>query len=227
MSNGAETRIKRSQIKILTAAEDVFLRNGFVGTNMDAVAKHAGVSKQTVYARFNSKEALFIQVVEQMTGSAACDIGEDVEDNFEGKSVKDFFINAAIDQLSVVMTPRLMRLRRMVIGEVERFPELGESLYEHGPQRSIRRIAKAVAHYGRVGELQETDPYTAAAHFNWLVMGAPINSAMMLGDKSIPAKNELESHAREAANIFLAAFSAEEPSRRNANSISDTDIRGR
>ncbi|WP_299919671.1 TetR/AcrR family transcriptional regulator [uncultured Roseobacter sp.] len=206
MSNGAETRIKRSQIKILTAAEDVFLRNGFVGTNMDAVAEQAGVSKQTVYARFKSKEALFIQVVEQMTGGAAHDIGEDVEDDFEGTSVEDFLTNAAIDQLSIVMTPRLMRLRRMVIGEVERFPELGKSLYENGPQRSIRRIAKAIAHYSRLGELRETDPYTAATHFNWLVMGGPTNAAMLLGDTAIPSERALTKHARESVEIFLAAF---------------------
>lgn len=206
MSNGAETRIKRSEIKILTAAEDVFLRNGFVGTNMDAVAEQAGVSKQTVYARFKSKEALFIQVVEQMTGGAAHDIGEDVEDDFEGTSVDDFLTNAAIDQLLIVMTPRLMRLRRMVIGEVERFPELGKSLYDNGPQRSIRRIAKAIAHYSRLGELGETDPYTAATHFNWLVMGGPTNAAMLLGDKGIPSKRDLTKHARESVEIFLAAF---------------------
>ena len=208
MSNGAETRIKRSQAKILTAAETVFLRNGFMGTNMDVVAEEAGVSKQTVYAHFKSKEALFIQVVEQMTGGAAHDIGEDIEDDFEGKSVQDFLIKAANDQLSIVMTPRLMRLRRMVIGEVERFPELGKSLYDNGPQRSIKRIAKAIAHYSRLGELRETDPYNAATHFNWLVMGAPTNAAMLLGDTAIPPKRDLVKHARQSVEIFLAAFAA-------------------
>lgn len=211
MSNGAKTRIKRSQAKILTAAENVFLRNGFMCTNMDAVAEKAGVSKQTVYAHFKSKEALFIQVVEQMTGGAAHDIGEDVEDDYEGRSVRDFLTNAAIDQLIVVMTPRLMRLRRMVIGEVERFPELGKSLYDNGPQRSIGRIAKAIAHYSRLGELRETDPYKAATHFNWLVMGAPTNAAMLLGDTAIPSKAELRNHARESVEIFLAAFAAASP----------------
>ncbi|WP_206680519.1 TetR/AcrR family transcriptional regulator [Neoaquamicrobium sediminum] len=68
MSNGAATRTRRSREKIIAAAEEVFLHNGFLGANMDTVAEHAGVSKQTVYAHFHSKEALFIQVVEAMTG---------------------------------------------------------------------------------------------------------------------------------------------------------------
>ncbi len=205
MANGAETRIKRSREKILAAAEDVFLRHGFLGANMDAVADEAGVSKQTVYAHFKSKEALFIQVVEHMTGGAAHDIGEDVDDDFEGISAESFFIRVAIDQLLVVMTPRLMRLRRMVIGEVERFPELGRSLYENGPMRSIKRLATAIAHYSAVGELHCTDPKSAAISLNWLIMGGPTNAAMMLGDVGIPSKPELEAHARESVRIFLTS----------------------
>ena len=44
MSNGAGTRIRESKAKILSAAEDVFLRSGFLGANMDSVAEAAGVS---------------------------------------------------------------------------------------------------------------------------------------------------------------------------------------
>ncbi len=97
MSNGAETRVRRSREKILAAADEAFLHCGFLGANMDAVADAAGVSKQTVYAHCKSKEALFIQVVEQMTGGAAHLIGEDVDDDSEGFYAEEFFIRVAID----------------------------------------------------------------------------------------------------------------------------------
>ncbi len=173
---------------------------------MDTVADAAGVSKQTVYSHGQSKEALFIQVVERMTGGAAQDIGEDKEDTFEGISAKQFFLEAATQQLLVVMTPRLMRLRRMVIGEVERFPELGRSLHENGVGRTVARYTRAVAHYTTIGELISSDHKAAATLFNWLVMGEPTNSAMFLGDAGIPSKAELEAHARESVRVFLAAF---------------------
>ena len=206
MSNGAATRIRRSREKILSAAEDVFLRQGFLGTNMDVVADKAGVSKQTVYAHFKSKEALFIEVVEAMTGGAAEEIGEDLEDVFDDRQVKDYLLGVAIDQLTVVMTPRLMRLRRMVIGEVERFPEMGKSLYVNGPIRSIKRLTRAIDHYTQVGELSALDPHNAAIQFNWIVMGAPTNAAMLLGDAGIATERELRSHAQEAVRIFLCAY---------------------
>ncbi|WP_075998182.1 TetR/AcrR family transcriptional regulator [Salaquimonas pukyongi] len=209
MSNGAETRIRRSREKILAAAEEVFLRHGFLGTNMDAVADKAGVSKQTVYAHFKSKEALFIEVVEAMTGGAAQEIGEYLEDSFGDRPVAEYLLEVAADQLTIVLTPRLMRLRRMVIGEVERFPELGKSLYLNGPKRSIDRLARACEHYTRTGELNTPDPQKAAIQFNWIVMGAPTNAAMLLGDDGIPGQEELRNHAREAVRIFLCAYAME------------------
>ncbi len=196
MTNGTETRLRRSRHKILSAAEDVFLRHGFLGANMDAVANVAGVSKQTVYAHCKSKEALFIQVVERMTGAAAHDIGQDKQDTFEDISAEQFFLDAATQQLLVVMTPRLMRLRRMVIGEVERFPELGRSLHENSVERSVARYTRAVKHFSSIGELLCEDHAAAANHFNWLLMGAPTNSAMFLGDAGIPSKAALKAHAR-------------------------------
>ena len=122
MANGATTRMRRSREKILAAAEEVFLGNGFLGANMDAIAETAGVSKQTVYSHFDSKEALFLEVIATMTGGAAEEIGETVEEVFDDRAVGDYLLNLAIDQLEVVMTPRLMQLRRMVIGEAGRFP---------------------------------------------------------------------------------------------------------
>ncbi|KJS21225.1 MAG: TetR family transcriptional regulator [Hoeflea sp. BRH_c9] len=206
MSNGAATRVRRSREKILAAAEQVFLHSGFLGANMDAIAETASVSKQTVYARFQSKEALFLEVIAAMTGGAARAIGEHTEDALDDSPVRDYLTAVALDQLSIVMTPRLMQLRRMVIGEAERFPELGRSLYENGPLVSIRRIARALGHYISIGQIRECDPHLAATQFNWMVMGAPTNAAMLLGDSGIPSQSELHAHALEAVRIFLSAY---------------------
>src|ERR1700760_1757113 len=49
--------------QILMAARELFLNGGYGSTSMDAVAKHAGVSKSTLYAHFENKEQLFGAVV--------------------------------------------------------------------------------------------------------------------------------------------------------------------
>ncbi|MCY1239858.1 pyrimidine utilization regulatory protein R [compost metagenome] len=70
LSNGAKTRMERTRKGIVAAASDLFLKHGFLGTNMDEIAATAEVSKQTVYSHFQSKEALFLEVVRSMTGGA-------------------------------------------------------------------------------------------------------------------------------------------------------------
>ncbi|PSJ54356.1 TetR/AcrR family transcriptional regulator [Pseudaminobacter soli (ex Li et al. 2025)] len=210
MSNGAATRIRRSREKILAAAEDIFLRLGFLGSNMDMIAERAGVSKQTVYAHFKSKEALFIEVVKAMTAGAANKIGKDVEEVFDGRLVEEYLLDVAIAHLAIVLTPRLMRLRRMVIGEVERFPELGRSLYLNGPIRSIKQFTRALEHYASIGQIETAEPEAAATHFNWLVMGGPTSAAMLLGDEGIPGKAKLRAHAQEAVRIFLCAYATDD-----------------
>lgn len=206
MTQGAQTRIRRSREKIVTAAEAIFLRKGFLGTNMDEVATAAGVSKQTVYSHFGSKEALFLDVIEAMTGGSNAAIRPVFETPPEDRPVDAFLLDFATRQLTTVLTPRLMQLRRLVIGEAGRFPELGQALYENGPGHSIRWLAHSLEAYAGRGELVVPDPIEAARAFNWLVMGEPTNAAMFLGDAGIPGRAYLERHAAESVRIFLAAF---------------------
>ena len=56
-------RSARKRRAILDAATEVFLKSGYLGTNMDEIAALSSVSKQTVYKHFSSKEALFIEIV--------------------------------------------------------------------------------------------------------------------------------------------------------------------
>jgi len=45
------------------------------------------------------------------------------------------------------------------------------------------------------------DPRAAASHFNWLVMGEPVSSAMLLGDEAIPEPAALRRHAADAVRL--------------------------
>ncbi|PSH62621.1 TetR family transcriptional regulator [Phyllobacterium brassicacearum] len=206
MISGVKTRVERTQGSIISAAADLFLKHGFLGTNMDEIAATAKVSKQTVYAHFQGKEALFLEIVRGMTGEAGDELQEQVADPEPDLPIEHFLLDFADRQLSIVMTPRLMQLRRLVIGEAERFPELGKALHERGPGRSIGRLAKAFARYQERGQIKAHDVHAAASFFNWLVMGAPVNDAMLLGNGAIPQPDALQAHAREAVRIFLAAY---------------------
>lgn len=198
----------RKRQAILGAAEAVFLRDGYQGANMDELAARSGVSKQTIYAHFGSKEALFVALVSSMTALAADEVHDEVPDPATRDELPTFLTDYAERQLTAVLTPRILQLRRLVIGEVGRFPELAHALWDAGPTRALTSMAARFRRLASSGWLEAGDPDLAASSFNWLVMSKPLNEAMLLGDPAVPGPAELRRHCVEATRIFLAAYGA-------------------
>lgn len=195
----------RKRAAILAAATEIFLKGGYLGTNMDEIAALSGVSKQTVYKNFASKEALFVAVVGDMT-NATGDRVHNEPDPVDGASLSTYLEDYAHRQLRIVLTPQVMQLRRLVIGEVSRFPDLARVLYERGPLRAMTTLAELFARLAARGLLVIEDPMEAASHFNWLVMSQALNQAMLLGDDGIPDAQALHRQATAGVRVFLAAY---------------------
>ncbi|MFL5869487.1 MAG: TetR/AcrR family transcriptional regulator [Solirubrobacterales bacterium] len=201
----APTRSQRKHQAILDAATELFLRDGYQGTTMDAIAGRAGVSKQTVYKHFADKRQLFSEIV-LGTVDAAGDPVDDQRAGLERSEDLEADLRAlARRQLEGVLEPRLLALRRLVIGELGRFPELGRAFYERGFGRSAAALAIAFGRLADAGKLEVDDPELAAAQFNWLILSAPVNRAMLLGDDGIPSRDELDAHVDAGVLAFLAA----------------------
>jgi TetR/AcrR family transcriptional repressor of mexJK operon len=205
-ATGEEPRSIRKRAAILDAATTVFLRNGYVGTSMDEIAALAQVSKQTVYKHFADKESLFIAIVDAAVEAAGDPVWEDATALAGADDPAPALRALARRQLEQVMQPRLMQLRRLVIGEANRFPQLGRAFYEQGAGRSVAALAAAFERLTARGMLRADEAEVAAAHFNWLVMSAPVNRAMLLGDDAIPDGGELNRCAESGVRAFLAAY---------------------
>jgi TetR/AcrR family transcriptional repressor of mexJK operon len=202
----ASGRTERKRQAILDAATELFLQHGFLGANMDELAARAEVSKQTVYKQFENKEALFIAIVGRMTGAAGDEVQREIADLGEQDDPERQLLAYAEQQLLIVLTPRLMQLRRLVIGEANRFPALGRALHAGGPGRAVAGLAQALRRWTDRGLLDIQDTAAAASHLNWLIMGEPVNNAMFLGDASIPDAEALRRHAGEGVRVFFAAY---------------------
>jgi TetR/AcrR family transcriptional regulator, mexJK operon transcriptional repressor len=111
--------------------------------------------------------------------------------------------------LARVIQPRVMQLRRLVIGEAGRFPELGRLFYDSGPGRTIDALAATFESLAARGTLRLQDPRLAAEHFNWLVISTPLNRVMLCGDTELPAPADLGHYADAGTRAFLDAYGAE------------------
>ncbi|MGV2805138.1 TetR family transcriptional regulator, partial [Clostridium perfringens] len=77
MDNTENKKIRKGssdkRAKIIGAARDLFLSDGFDRSSVDAVAAKAGVSKRTVYDYYGDKQNLLFAVVEE-TSRAVLDM---------------------------------------------------------------------------------------------------------------------------------------------------------
>jgi AcrR family transcriptional regulator len=64
VAESVKGRAARTELRIVEAATDLFLANGYQGTTLSGVAEAAGVAERTVYVRFGTKAALLKRVVD-------------------------------------------------------------------------------------------------------------------------------------------------------------------
>ena len=203
---GEEHRSVRKHKAILQAARTVFLRNGYLGTSVDEIAALAAVSKQTVYKHFADKKRLFTEIVISTVDEASDQVSNEVFSVQDTGDVEADLRDLARRQLALVIQPRILQLRRLVIGEVARFPELGRAFYDQGPGRTIAALAATFERLAERGLLHLDDPFLAAAHFNWLIMSILLNRAMLFGDDEPSAPTDLDRYADTGVRVFLAAY---------------------
>jgi TetR/AcrR family transcriptional repressor of mexJK operon len=201
-----ERRSDRKRRAIIDAATAAFLDHGYRGTSMDAVAAAAGVSKQTVYQHFGDKQRLFRELVEAVVQAASDPVYDEVRKLADSGHLEADLRDLARRLLTLVLQPTMLRLRRLVIAEARQFPELGRTFYDLGPGRTIAALADTFAALRRQGRLNTNDAMLAATQFNWLVMAAPINRAMLLGNDERPTTREINRWADGGVRTFLAAY---------------------
>ena len=67
--NRQQLRTQETQARLLDAAEEVFVRDGYEGAQLEEIAATAGRSKGAVYTHFKSKEDLFLALYEHQIKS--------------------------------------------------------------------------------------------------------------------------------------------------------------
>lgn len=207
MKIDGETRSARLEREIVQAATTAFVRKGYDGTSMEEIATKAGVSKQTIYKHFTDKETLFGEVV---TSSAAR--ANDIVEAVTTLLSKDKFMEGGLRQLGhllidMFMDKDLLRLRRLIIANADRMPQLGRSWYENGFERMIDSMANCFQELTNQGLLKTPDPQLAASHFFGLLLWIPMNEAMFTGSVR-RSEAELGRHADASVDSFLALYGA-------------------
>ena len=191
---------------IAKAATAVFLRDGYAAASMDEITAAAGVSKQTIYHHFGSKEQLFLAVIHQAINGVLDEFLAVLATSFPGsEDLEGDLMRLGRILLTRVLEPELMAVRRLVIAEVGRFPQLGRAWYESGPGALAAALAESLQRLAQRGELRIGDPVAAASDFNWLIVSKPQNM-MLFGAVDGFTPEEIGQFVTSAVRVFLRAY---------------------
>jgi AcrR family transcriptional regulator len=189
----------RLRQRILEVACELFLAGGYGSTSIEAVAARAGISKRTLYHRFDDKPALFTAVVHEIIERIRPAPGVPL---IEGATLRDVLRRLAGMILRAALSAPAMALHRLVMAESARFPELARAVHGDGSTReAIALIGGLLAREFRDPRFSAENRAFAAEQFIHMVVAVPQRRAMGFGAPMTAA--ELKEWADRSVDLFL------------------------
>jgi len=189
---------------IVNAASRLFLEKGFDSTSMDEVAKRAGVSKQTVYSHFSSKESLFGESIRAAILKYYPDLAlEKIQTHSLEVDLRAVCENYA----RLLMSEDAMAMYRLLVAAAPKGPALAKIFWESGPKDMELRLEEFLQIWVDNGELVIKDTHKAASRLFVLLKGRP-HFMQSIGLISSVTEEQLQANVDEALEAFLRLYKA-------------------
>ena len=198
-----EQNRRAREARILKAALKVFSEAGYSGATMDAVATEAGLSKPTLYQYFASKDALFQAMLQPHRDRML-----DPFAHPSGQGMAADLLDFAWAYAETVMRPEMLALARLVIGEVQRFPQIGAAYQAAGPDRLLSGMMAWLEGQRAAGRLAFEDAELAAQDLWGLILSAPRTRALHAPDDP-PGRKDLARYIHNGLRVFLRAYATD------------------
>ncbi|MBS0589803.1 MAG: TetR/AcrR family transcriptional regulator [Proteobacteria bacterium] len=187
---------------ILDAAKTLFVKQGFEGTSMDAIANRAGVSKLTVYSHYRDKETLFAEAVRSKCESLIPD--ELFHADLKGPLRKQLLAIARAF-FSLITSEDAIAIHRTIVANGASAPKLSSLFWEAGPVRVQAGLERFLCTEVDAGKLDIVDLHRAASQFFCLLKGE-CHARMECGLEPAPSAREIDEHLDATVDFFLRAY---------------------
>jgi AcrR family transcriptional regulator len=185
---------------ILDAASEAFRATGYAGTGMTAIARRAEVSTKTLYRLIPTKAELFRLVIRRRIATFVLAVDAVVEAGSDDVAVG--LERLLIAFATLALGSEAVAMHRLVLGECNRFPELGRAFYEDAVERSSHLITEWLEHQCQRGLVRLDDPQLAADMLRGMMILEPQRAAI-LGQAKLPDAAQIANRARACAKLFL------------------------
>lgn len=202
---GPSDAAQRKRQAIIDAAAAEFLAEGYSAASMDAITSRSGVSKATIYKHFGSKERLFLAVIGGILPRTYAGLEPRSSTLAEAPDLRAALIGLAGDWAALLLRPDIMTLRRLVIGEIDRFPQLGRLWYQVTYEMNNKPLIEAVTELNRLGRLDTPDPVLAVQQLVAATVGVP-QLVHTFAPAAEPDPAELTRVVTSGVDLFLARY---------------------
>lgn len=192
-----QAEAKQLDLAVRDAAVQTFIELGYAGATMEAIARAAGITKRSLYARYADKRAVFADVIPWALARFTEQI--DIED-VDHDDVETALLTLGRASLARATHPENVRLKRIAAAEAALFPEFNvsaESMMWAGRQRTVTQVLRR---YADRGAIEIDDVELAAEHFLAMVEAVP---ARMADFGVFRSTAQQERHLKYAVRLFL------------------------
>ncbi len=186
---------------ILAAAKALFLRNGYEGSSMDAIAAEARVSKLTVYSHFTDKETLFVTAVKSKSEEQLPPLYFSPPPN---SPIETVLLDIGRGFYNLVNSRESVELHRLMMTQAGANSKLAELFFAAGPQRILREMEQLLTQANNSRQLQINNPHNSAAHFLSMIKGIH-NLRLLVGCATPQTAEQIEAHVKEVVALFIRA----------------------
>lgn len=193
----------RKRDAIITAALAAFLDEGYSGSSVNRIAASAGVAITTLYRHFDSKDDLFVAVIQE-----ACDTSaRTAEPAWLNLPPLDGLTEAGCQLLRDILSEQQLALFAVMTRDAQRFPELGRRYQREIVGDRIALFTRYLAGWPAELRAKVGDPTRAAHIFSALLQAGIVDTALLGGPTPDPAA--IRTRSRDAAADLLSLVEAE------------------
>jgi TetR/AcrR family transcriptional repressor of mexJK operon len=192
---------KAKEQEVLDVATEYFLQHGYRGASINAMARSSGISKESIYRYFSSKQQLFEAVIgRELIEYRRSLRGLDV--TLRSSDLRVALITLAETILGIISTDRTMALRRLIFDEATRSPEVGRHYYKIGPEQAYTVLESVFTTHAHESDF---DIPTLAKHFIGLLTWR-VTLERQCAVRGQPSRDEIEDLSASLVDDFMKAF---------------------
>jgi len=199
----SRSRLDESRVEeLLEIAAEAFISRGFAETSIAEIARRGSASKTTFYARYESKEDLFLAAIERRMAR----LFREIAVFREGATLEETLISFGESLLRMALSQAQLNLVRAISVESRNHPRLARHFIENGPKRGETALAEYLATRVQSGEVEGESPSIMARFYISLLTGSPIRWLVLDPEAKPLTPAAAREHVRQAAAMFLRAY---------------------